>query len=172
MKILANGKTMYDDIYELYYNLFNEIGLSINSDNYLYDQDTMEILKYKEKFIKAFVDSTSVYAGKYDVIFNPAKYYKIMVAIFGYYIDKESKNLNGDTIGYITQFLEENETRDKQRLVVRTSIRGDIISDYYYNLFLGYIDCIFKLAGEDVDLSNFDIVEEPPISPISFRRGR
>ena len=31
----ANGKMFFNDLKEMYYNLFIEIGLSINNDNYI-----------------------------------------------------------------------------------------------------------------------------------------
>ena len=52
MNFLPNGKMIFDDIYEMYFQLFAEIGLGINQNQYLYDQDSMIVLKYKDKYIK------------------------------------------------------------------------------------------------------------------------
>ena len=35
----ANGKMFFNDQGEMYYELFLEIGLSVNMDQYIYDQD-------------------------------------------------------------------------------------------------------------------------------------
>lgn len=157
MRYLSNGKVMFDDVYEMYYHLFTEIGLSVNANQYLYDQDTMTVLQYKEKYIKATVYPVEIYAGKTDVVFDPARNYNLMITLFGYFINKESNNPDGDNIGYISQYIDDNQTRDKQRLVVKTS-RGDITSNFYTNLYLAYIECIFILSGNfSVDLANFDI---------------
>lgn len=150
MQYLQNGKVMFDDIYELYYHLFTEMGLSINGDQYLYDQDTMTVLRYKDKFIKATVQPIEIYSGISDIIFDPARNYNLMITLFGYFLDKESSN-----IGFCAQYID--DYMDKQRLIIKTS-KGDICSSFYNNLYLAYIECIFKLTDSlDVDLSNFDV---------------
>ena len=63
--------------------------------------------------------------------------------------------------GYIAHYIDDDDEKMKQRVVVRSSTRGDISSAYYYNIYLAYIDCIFKVAGDNVDLSNFDRYIEP-----------
>ena len=50
--------------------------------------------------------------------------------------------------------------RFKQRVVIRTK-NGDIYTNYFYNLYLAYIEAIFIISGNtDYDLSNFDILPE------------
>ena len=158
MQYLTNGDMGFNDIYEMFYYLFAEIGLSINSDQYLYDQDTMSLIKYKDKYIKATVQPVEIYAGRNDIIFDPARNLNLMVTLFGYFVNKESNNPDGDTIRFISQYTDDNETRDKQRLVIKTA-NGDVASRFYQNIYLAYIECIFLLTGNfSVDLTNFDIV--------------
>lgn len=153
----VNGKIMFDDMYELYYHLFLEIGLSINCNNYLYDQDTEILLMYKDKYIKATTFPVPIYAGRNDIVFDPSQNYNLMVSILGYYIDKESNSDSGDNIGFIAQYIEDNDI-EMQRVVVKTK-NGDYASQFYHNVFLGYIEVIFLLAHSfNVDLSNFDLV--------------
>lgn len=162
MNFLANGKIVFNDIYEMFYHLFTEIGLSINGNQYLYDQDTGIELKYKDKYIKATVQPIPIYAGRNDIVFDPIKNYNLMVSILGYYIDKESQNPNGDNIGFIAQYIEEipNGSSDpdkrRQRVVLKTN-KGEIRSQFYNNIYLGYIEIIFILSDNFIpDLSNFD----------------
>jgi hypothetical protein len=158
MQVLSNGKIMFDDFFEMSYYLFMEIGLSVNSNNYLYDQDTGIQIRYKDKYIKATVVPMDIYAGKNDIIFDPAHNYNLMTTLFGYFLDKESNNEEGDKIGFIAQFIDDNETKDKQRLSVQTQ-RGLYASEFYNNLYLAFIEMIFTLSGNYlVDLSNFDII--------------
>ena len=153
----VNGKIMFDDMYELYYHLFLEIGLSINGNDYLYDQDTEILLMYKDKYIKATTFPVPIYAGRNDIVFDPSQNYNLMVSILGYYIDKESNSDSGDNIGFIAQYIEDNDI-EMQRVVVKTK-NGDYASQFYHNVFLGYIEVIFLLAHSfNVDLSNFDLV--------------
>lgn len=159
MQFLTNGKILFDDIYEMYYHLFSEIGLAINSDQYLYDQDSMTLLRYKDNFIKATVQPIEIYSGKNDIVFDPVRNYNLMVNLFGYFISKESNSIEGDKIRFISQYIDDNQTKDKQRLVVKTA-NGDFASQFYYNIYLAYIECIFLLSGNFTpDLGNFDFVE-------------
>ena len=149
----------------MYYNLFLEIGLATNSDHYIYDQDTGIVLKYEDKYMKmSFTDN--VYAGRNDMVFDPISNYKLIVTLLGYYIEKESNS--GNDIGYIADFKEEEgkkgfyskKERYKQRVVIKTKY-GDLFTNFYYNLYLAYIEAIFILSGEsNYDLSNFDILPE------------
>ena len=161
----ANGKMYFNDTREMYYNLFIELGLSVNSEQFIYDQDTLIVLKYKDKRIKMNFNG-NVYGSNNDVVFDPSTNYDLMVKLFGYYIEKETAN--GNDIGYIAHFTEEEfnrpflpkDERYRQRVVVKTK-NGDFKTDPYYNIYLAYIEAIFILSGNpDYDLSNFDILPE------------
>lgn len=158
MNFLPDGKMIFNDIYEMYYNLFLELGLAVNENGYLYDIDNNIVLKFKDKYIKAAMTRVPVYPGAFDIVFDPSQNYMLMVYMMGYYIDKEVNNEN--KIGFIAQYIDEDKsTEDKlQRVVVKTR-NGNICSRYYHNIFLAYIDIIFILSGNtSLDLSNFDIV--------------
>ena len=156
MIFLPNGKIRFDNIYELYYNLFMEIGLGINDQQYLYDQDTQTCIMFKDKYIKATVQPVPIYAGKNDIIFDPSENFQLMSNLFGYFLDKFSSDEDNE-IKYIAHSIEDNDDKSKQRIVIRTSI-GDIKTDYYYCLYLGFIEAIFILNQNiNPDLSNFDI---------------
>lgn len=157
MRFLPNGKVMYDSLPDLYYNLFMEIGLNVNQYGRLYDQDTQKELFFKERYIKASVTQNEVYAGKTDILFDPMNNYQLMVMLLGYYIDKEASM--GNDIKYIAQYTEDNVERDKQRVSIKTAER-EYVSQFYYNIYLAYFECIFMLAGINVELSNFDIPRE------------
>ena len=161
MIMSSNGKLYFSDIGELYYNLFLELGLGINQDQYLYDQDTGIALKCNDKYIKATFSNTPLYAGKTDIVFDPASNYKLMIFLFGYYLTMN------DDIHCIAHYMDdepgkndiEKGKRYRQRLCIRTST-GDIYTNYYYNQYLAYIEGIFLLSGNDeYDLSNFDFIE-------------
>lgn len=156
MKFLQDGRVMFDDMYEMFYHLFTEIGLSINNNQYLYDQDTGIELKYKDKYIKSTVVPIPIYAGKNDIVFDPVKNYNLMVSLLGYFIDKEANNPEGDRIQFIAQYIEDDQNREKQRVVIKTR-NGDFASNFYRNIYLGYIEIIFILADNFIpNLVNFD----------------
>ena len=161
MFITPEGRIGYNTVAERDYNLFLIIGLSIDAEQHLYDQDTGAKLNFKGKYIKAAInENIPVYAGKNDIVFDPSKNYAIMVTLLGYYLDKESKSIDGDNIGFISQGMEDSPDREYHRLFIQTSKKGRIESDWYQNSYLGFLDCIFKLDGQNVDLHNFDFREE------------
>ena len=84
-----------------------------------------------------------------------------MTRLFEYYLDKCQNSDDGDQLqGYIAHYIDDDETKEKQRVVVKTVGRGEISSQFYFNVYLAYIDCLFKIAGYNADLSNFDIKVE------------
>lgn len=158
MIYFANGTSGFENMTDMFYDLFSEIGLGINSQQYLYDQDTQIVLMFRDKYIKASITGQPLYAGRNDIVFEPQKNYTLMTRLFEYYLDKCQNSDDGDMLqGYIAHYIDDNETKEKQRVVVKTMGRGEISSNYYYNIYLAYIDCLFKIAGYNVDLNNFDI---------------
>lgn len=157
----ANGTVGFENIWDLYYDLFSEIGLGINNQQYLYDQDTQTTIMFKDKYIKASINGQPVYAGRNDVVFEPAKNYTLMARLFEYYLDKCQHSDDGDMLqGYIAHYIDDDAAKEKQAVVVKTAGRGLIQSAFYFNIYLAYIDCLFKIAGYNADLRNFDIKAE------------
>lgn len=160
MQYLPNGVVVFNTIQDLYYDLLIELGLAIK-DEFVYVQDTGVFLRYDDKFIKASVDGRPVYPNRNAVVFDLSINRDLTEKIFGYYLDSCQADEEEDTIGgYIAHYTEYNDEREKQRVVVKSVNRGEIRSNFYYNIYLSYIDCIFKIAGYNVDLSNFDVVPE------------
>lgn len=166
MYISVSGKFHFSDLGEMLYNLFLEIGLSINANGYIFDQQTGIVLKYKEHFMKCTFNNEPIYAGKNDIVFDPVNNYQLMELLLGYYLEKEEAN--GNDHQFIAHFRDDEVKRTeankgerfKQRIILRTKC-GDICTQYYYNLYLAYSEAIFLLAGSDeYDLSNFDILPE------------
>jgi hypothetical protein len=168
MKYLPDGRITFDNITELFYELFMEMGFSIQStnNNYLYDQDTCDLVRFDNKYIKASLDGSPIYTGANDIAFDPAHNYRLISHLFGYYITKCENSDDGDILQGFTAWFDESipdGTKydfEKKRVVIRTVGRGDIISEYYYQIYLAFIDVIFKINGKVVDLSMFDCLPE------------
>ena len=161
MQYLPNGTVTFLDMGEVFYDLFSEIGLAINSEQHLYDQDTMSPILFKEKYIKATIDNNPIYAGRNEIVFDPAANYSLMSHLFGYYLDKAQNTDDGDILkGYIAHYVDDNPEKDKQMVAVKTVGRGIIGSEFYYNIYLAYIDCIFRISGYVPVLTQFDIKPE------------
>ena len=157
-----DGTLTYNNFIEMQYDLFSTIGLGINRDCLIYDQDTSTLIQMGGKYIKASVCGEPIYVGKDAIPFDPAKNYKLITYLFCHFLDKAQMSDDGDILGgYVSHFIDDNPEKDKQAVVVRTTMKGDIRSRFYYNIYLAYIDCILRIDGYNPDLSNFDILEEP-----------
>ena len=163
MQYLPDGRITFSDIYDMNYDLFMEMGLALDNDHHLYDQDTMNPIMFKEKYIKASIDPSPIYAGRNEILFDPAANYTMMNRLFGLYLDKSQNSEDGDLLcGYIAHFVDDNPEKDKQCVGVKTQGRGIISSDFYYNVYLAYIDCIFRIAGYTPVLTQFDTKPDKP----------
>jgi len=154
-----DGTISYNDVFELYYNLFNTIGLSVNMDQYLYDQDSGQILKYNDKAIKSATAPMNVYAGKNDIVFDPVTNYDMMVKLFGYWLDKEiAIGENPNIAQFQAQYIEDNpEDKTEQRFTLVLANGTSYTSHYYKKLYLAYMELIFLIGDNQVvNLYNFD----------------
>ncbi len=161
MYYLPDGSVKFTDINDLMINYLSEMGLSVDNNQYLYDQDNGNILQYKEKNIKVSINGIPAYAGHNDIVFDPFHNYGIVNTLFGLYIDRCQDTDDGDILqGYISHGVEDYPSRDmdRQRVVVKTIGRGEITSNYYKAVFLAFADCTFKVGGYNVDLREFDVV--------------
>jgi len=163
MQIIPNQQgqlvTIYDNINEAFYNLFLEIGLFINQNGYLQDQDTGIVIRFKDKFIKASLnENVPVYTGKTDIAFEPAHNFTLMQNLMGYYIDK--REAGDEPIHYGSQGIYDVKDTMEHQVFVKTTDGLVYESLLYHNTYLAFMDCVFRLGGNNVDLHNLDIWEE------------
>lgn len=158
MKIIPPNRLLFVDLNDLILNYFYEMGMSIDKNGYLYDQDIGNNITFKGNMIKVSVNGIPVYAGMNEIVFDPIHNYGLISTLFGTFLDKCQKSEEGDILGgYIAHGIEDDKGSKKQRVCVKTLNRGEIASEYYNNVFLAYIDCTFRISGYDVNLTNFDI---------------
>lgn len=187
MTFLDDMRIMYDNFEELYYNLFLEAGLAINPERYLINPDVGDgisatdysCIKFNNKRIKIPSNLIEIYAGKNDILFEPMNNLNLMTYMFSYIIDN-NKDVKCKDGAYIAAIFSEDNAESKQRVTLRIDHKPksivpfyyidpypfinegfeDITSEFYYNIYLGYIECIFKFFGNNVCLTNFDIPPE------------
>ena len=155
----------FKDEFDLVYHLFLEMDLDTDENDYVFDRETLSPLAFNGKRIKASGTPKPLYAGRDDILFDIYNFNMIKM-LFGYIINKaiQDPDIN---LQYIADYIEDEprkrifkEDRLKQRLGLRTADKGDIYSEYYYNICLAYIDMIFKIYDNlNPDLSNFDIIQ-------------
>lgn len=125
--------------------LMEEIGLSVNKRGEYTDQDTLQILKIKNKVAKEYN------IRKNDVEFKPLENQRHSEELLKYCDSKDNFN--------IISFGTTLENDGKYSCTITTK-EEKMTSNNYNNPALGYIENIFKLYGEDVDLSNLDIEKD------------
>lgn len=156
MRFLPNSATQFDDVYELTYNLLNSIGLSIDANGYLYDQDSRTHIQFHGCKIKASVTpNVPCYAGQGEVVFDILYNIRLVTVMLGYCIDKETK-LNG--FSCLSHFIEDIPGTRTTAITMKMTDGSYKTTKYYMNKCLKYIHAIFLVYDENVDLSNFDEV--------------
>lgn len=125
--------------------LMEEVGLGVNKKGEYVDQDTFQTLKINNKIAKEYN------IRKNEVEFKPLYNQRHTEQLLKYCDAKDGL----DILSYGTNV-------DKQGMYscTVTTKSEKITSKSYNNPALGYAENIFKLYGEDVDLSELDIKEE------------
>lgn len=163
MQYLVNGEIGFNNFYEMIYDfcIENSIGIDKNTQ-YMYDQESGNIIQFKGQNIKASIDpNIPVYAGMNEIVFDPIHNFALMSTLFGRYLDLCANSEEGDMLqGYIAHCIEDDKVTHQQKVIVKTRGRGDISSEFYNNVFLAFIDITFRIAGYTPNIRNFDIVYE------------
>ena len=125
--------------------LMEEVGLSVNKRGEFTDQDTLQTFKINNKVAKEYN------IRKNEVEFNPLGNQRHSEQLLKYCDAKDELNI----LSYGT-----NSEKDGTYSCTVTTKTSKITSSSYKNPALGYVENIFKLYGEDVDLSELDVKED------------
>ena len=160
MKITPEGKTLFDDEYELNYYVLEELELQLTSDGKILDPNTNEILSFNGMIIKGSVSPSHInYAGQCEIVLSLLDNVRMVTVLFGRFLEKKM----AEGMPFVSHFSEEivDDTEIKySRLIVKHDTYNSTITDYYHNKCLKFISMIFLLNGEDVELRNFDCTIE------------
>lgn len=142
---------------ELTEKLMQEIGLEIDSNHCIVDQDNGSRLQFNGKNLKYIEDG--IRTGRNDLEFNPVENSKLMNHLFSYYTNK----IHQEDGRYINIYYPVECAENKGFIELKDGDNNIMRSGEYYNDSLKYADLIFQLNGEeDVDLSEYDS-KRPPI---------
>lgn len=137
---------------ELEYELLLAIGLSVDSNCNLIDQDYGTIVYLNGKNIKAKRGAIEPFIRRTDVYFDPVNNVKLMRTLFQYFINK----INDLDNRYFSVFFPVFKDNGSTAIEIKSETES-FRSDYYYNESLRYIDLIFKISGyEYVDMKKYD----------------
>lgn len=156
---------------ELYSLLMSTIGLS-EREGRVYDDDNEAMLLYKHKYIA--MDESYILRNNM-MLFDPANNKNLANYLLTVYADKEAE----DSGMYVQSFYTMSEIRNPGKdvpsrfkcsvLFADTNIENNIDTKYYYLEGLAYIDAIFCMAGNPIDLSQYDIDEKGALDAIQQR---
>lgn len=167
------GHIHFNDEYELNYELLNELSISVlpNGSLLYHNDDTGEqsILKMDGKNIIASISANDIhYAGPMDMKFDILNDIKLIMFLFGFYLKEKQK----EGMPFLSYFSEEiikplKETVRSTKtyavkftaLTVKFNTTSSVTSSYYHNRCLKFIDMMFRMDGDIVDLTNFDSID-------------
>ncbi len=133
---------------DLNYELMNEIGLEIDCDKNLTDQDTLNPIQLNGKNLKYSLSDNNIIITKNDILFDPFNDPKMMLHIFGYFLNKISRI---DNVRFTTFYPVMAD--DNKGYIELKGSSGTFKSKCYHNDSLKYFDLIKQINGHDnVDL--------------------
>lgn len=153
------------DELELVVMLLTSMGLSIDHNQTLIDQETMAQIKFQGKNIKASFDRMKpVYITEGDIKFEPLNRnnIRLLSTLFGHFLDKEQEygNINRVLTFYPEEILLDDGSR-RTKIIVKCEKNEVYESDYFENKCLVYCDLINKICGDllynRIDLHKFDV---------------
>lgn len=137
---------------ELEYKLLSELGLGVDVNHYLIDQDYGTFVFFNGKHIKAKRNNVEPFVNRHEVYFDPIRNVKLMRNLFQYYISKIHSLENR----YFSVFFPIYNENAPGALEIKNTTEC-YRSKCYNNESLRYIDLIFRISGDiDIDLTNLD----------------
>lgn len=164
MNFSQPGVFVYNDVYQLTYDLLNAMGMAVRPNGIVIDTEAgNSIVQFSGKCIKATINPYDIkYATIDEIAFEPLTNSKLLVSFLGRVLDKYADEMN-HTIEAISYFQDEivDENKNKKvRMCVKWTNNTITSSNYYYNKCLALIELIFIIGEINVNLNNFDILEE------------
>lgn len=158
---ITNYGVIFDDEYELTYNLLSCIGLEIKQDGSLYDPDLETIIHFNGKLLKANIYPNNLhYAGQGEIMFEPLSNIKQVTELLGFFINKKQNIDKMEFMSYYSEEIDDFKTERKYtNLTIKYSSNKEQSTNYYHNPNIKFIELIFILGDMNVNLVNFDPIE-------------
>lgn len=139
--------------------IMEEIGLSVNDHKTVIDQDTREILKFRDKNIK-YSSTDNISTTRNDILFDAIETRNLMRSLFDHFTKKIEME-TGLCISVYHDIKGENDTTSLRAIVYNKNEDDSfntISSDYYKLDALRYLDVIIQLNDSDRSiLKKYDI---------------
>lgn len=146
--------------------IMQNIGLEIDDENCIIDEETGNRLQIKGKFIKMQVDEQD----RNSVEFNPLENPTLMNRLFSYFLDKNERETGIGTKAFSHSV---NGKRDKGYVVLIQQDETTYVSDRFYNDSLKYADIILKMNSPAFkeDLRSLDGINTRGGRNVSAKQG-
>lgn len=157
MRILPNGAMQFEDIFELTYELLNEMELEVKDNGYIFDPIQNSVLSFNGNMIKASINPMDIkYAGQGEIVLDILGNTKLVTNLFGHFLERKQ----AEGMPFVSYFNEESGDEIKySALTVKFNTANSVTTPSYHNRCLKFIHMIFTLEDQLVDLSNFDLLE-------------
>lgn len=162
MQFNNKGEMIFDDEFELTYEILNEMELELRPDGTIYDRLRNKLYYFNGMLVKASTNPHQMhYAGQGEIAFDILHNVRMATVMFGNYL----QNCQADGMEFVSWFQEERESPEIEGAkMTNLSIKKDSIfvleSPFFYNKCLKFIWCLFHLQDTRVDLSNFDTIPQ------------
>ncbi len=162
MRFNNEGSMMFDDVFELTYELLNELEMELRPDGTIYDPNRNVLLSFNGMTIKASIRPDQIfYAGQGEIEFDILNNIRLVTVLMG---DLIQRKINEEHMSFISYYPEEitDDTDIKfSNLTIKYDNINSVTTRSYHNKCLKFIEMMFILEGDNVDLSNFDsLIEE------------
>lgn len=139
--------------------LIKEIGLDVDKNGFIIDQDYGNQIIINGKKLKYCIDNVLRINPVKEIEFNPMKNSKLMYKLFLYYLEK----LNEYEDRYFPTFYSipgKNNNYGKFSMCATENNGYTYETRYYYNECLRYLELILIIGGyTNIDFSNYDYNE-------------
>lgn len=151
------------DVNHLYNLVLSCVDMKIKNITVV-SQSTNGEIYFNERMLKYNpIGFTLVHTG--EVMFDPLNNFKQAQQLFSIFLQFQEEDE-----GLYTQMFYDEKNGDKIRIVVKTD-QGNFVSQYYYNISLGYLELILAMSGILVEnLFMFD--SAPPVEEEQKRKRR
>lgn len=137
-------------INEIIYILLSELGLTLDSNFNIVEQNTGTVLQFNSKFIKFSYQGPFMIDGQESVWFDPINSEEIASKFYNYY----TKVLYDSEAIRILHINEVQSVSDTRKCIQVTYIENEekleYETNYYNNLALAYLEIIFNFSRNDI----------------------
>ena len=151
------------DVNHLYNIILSCVDMKIKR-SVITSQSTNGEVYFNERMLKYNPNGfTLVHNG--EIMFDPLNNFKQAQQLFSIFLQFQEEDE-----GLYTQMFYDEKNGDKTRIFLRTNL-GNFVSQYYYNISLGYLELILVMSGVMAEnLFMFD--SAPPVEDELKRRKR